>query len=138
MPLPLIYIFHPYIRYIYNYYIVHISACNISSASSPLTLTDDDPVRSHPKRCPDQITDRDLPVFLLHLHSLLPATPDCGHPCDLQFRAVLNCDNTFFFRNKIRQCIQKGCFSGSCPSADKNVIPCLYGLDPAMLPLLLR
>ena len=24
MPLPLIYIFHPYIRYIYNYYIVHI------------------------------------------------------------------------------------------------------------------
>ena len=37
MPLPLIYIFHPYIRYIYNYYIVHINACNISSASSPLT-----------------------------------------------------------------------------------------------------
>lgn len=26
MPLPLIYIFHPYIRYIYNYYIVHINA----------------------------------------------------------------------------------------------------------------
>ena len=37
MSLPLIYIFHPYIHYIYNYYIVHINACNISSASSPLT-----------------------------------------------------------------------------------------------------
>lgn len=36
MPLPLIYIFHPYIRYIYNYYIVHIIACNTSSASAPL------------------------------------------------------------------------------------------------------
>lgn len=35
MPLPLIYIFHPYIRYIYNYYIVHIIACSISSASAP-------------------------------------------------------------------------------------------------------
>ena len=37
MSLPLIYIFHPYIRYIYNYYIVHIKACNISIASAPLT-----------------------------------------------------------------------------------------------------
>lgn len=37
MPLPLIYIFHPYIRYIYNYYIVHIIACSISRASSPRT-----------------------------------------------------------------------------------------------------
>lgn len=37
MPLPLIYIFHPYIRYIYNYYIVHIIACSISSASAPRT-----------------------------------------------------------------------------------------------------
>ena len=37
MPLPLIYIFHPYIRYIYNYYIVHISACSISIASAPRT-----------------------------------------------------------------------------------------------------
>ena len=35
MPLPLIYIFHPYIRYIYNYYIVHIKACKRSTASSP-------------------------------------------------------------------------------------------------------
>lgn len=37
MPLPLIYIFHPYIRYIYNYYIVHISAWSISIASPPRT-----------------------------------------------------------------------------------------------------
>ena len=37
MSLPLIYIFHPYIRYIYNYYIVHISACSISIASAPRT-----------------------------------------------------------------------------------------------------
>lgn len=35
MSLPLIYIFHPYIRYIYNYYIVHIIACRTSSASAP-------------------------------------------------------------------------------------------------------
>ena len=35
MPLPLIYIFHPYIRYIYNYYIVHINACSRSIASAP-------------------------------------------------------------------------------------------------------
>ena len=37
MPLPLIYIFHPYIRYIYNYYIVHIIACSISMVSGPRT-----------------------------------------------------------------------------------------------------
>ena len=37
MPLPLIYIFHPYIRYIYNYYIVHISADNNSNVSAPRT-----------------------------------------------------------------------------------------------------
>ena len=37
MPLPLIYIFHPYIRCIYNYYIVHINAVIISTASLPRT-----------------------------------------------------------------------------------------------------
>lgn len=37
MSLPLIYIFHPYIRYIYNYYIVHINACSMSIASADLT-----------------------------------------------------------------------------------------------------
>ena len=37
MSLPLIYIFHPYIRYIYNYYIVHIRLCSISTASPPRT-----------------------------------------------------------------------------------------------------
>ncbi len=37
MPLPLIYIFHPYIRYIYNYYIVHIIAWIMSIVSSPRT-----------------------------------------------------------------------------------------------------
>ena len=37
MSLPLIYIFHPYIRYIYNYYIVHIRLCKRSSASFPRT-----------------------------------------------------------------------------------------------------
>ena len=37
MPLPLIYIFHPYIRYIYNYYIVHIIAWSMSKASAPRT-----------------------------------------------------------------------------------------------------
>ena len=86
-----------------------IKSCNISSASSPLTS----PTIILSGRIRSAVLIRSRILISCSFYICIPCFKphQIGNPCDLQFRAVLNGNNTFFFRNKIRQYIQKSCLS---------------------------
>ena len=84
-------------------------------------LADDDPVRSHPQRRPDQIPDTDLQVsFQIRVPRF--QTDDVLCVRNPQFRRILDRDDPFLLRHEFRKRIQKRRLSRVGPAADKNVV----------------
>ena len=68
----------------------------------PAHLADHNPVRAHPKRCADQLADRDLPLSVNAAGSRLQAHKIL-YVLDLELRIVLDRDQPLAVRYEGRQ-----------------------------------
>lgn len=133
MPLPLIYIFHPYIRYIYNYYIVHIIACSTSSASAPRhspTITRFGLMRSAVLIRSRIVIGRTPSVlaFLVSNRTKLGLSINCSSAESsiviIRSSLGINCDNAFkmlFFRNLSHR--KQKCYTRKAQALLKTLLP---------------
>jgi len=84
-------------------------------------LPDDDPVRPHPQRRPDQVPDRYFsPSLRVGVAGLQRYEVRHGH--DLQLGRILDRDHALVPRDKLGQSVQEGRFPRTRAAADKNVV----------------